>query len=395
MALGVMTRWTTPADLQKQVERLWDRGDLLREVVSPCMSWPHRLALRRPTAADLSARFDAVRQWSHALAIAPHVRVEWLDWNHRVQGRQRLPAEVWVDSLDEAIATIGMQDAVRRFSAMASALTAALAPVRAWLLEAPHDALVIADHWARLLGVVEWVLAHPRPRVYLRQVDVPGVDTKFIERHSRVLSAMLDRALPSDVIDHDARGAALFTRRYGFAEPPRLVRFRVLDPSVAVLQGIRGTPDVTVDAATFAALRLPIERVIIVENETSFLALPFLPSAIGVFGAGYGWESVGGADWLRQRRVQYWGDLDTHGFAILHQLRARLPHVESLLMDRETLLAHRELWGVEAKPVRHELANLTEAEAAVYDDLRFDRHRAGVRLEQEQIGFGWVERRLA
>jgi hypothetical protein len=36
--------------------------------------------------------------------------------------------------------------------------------------------------------------------------------------------------------------------------------------------------------------------------------------------------------------VLYWGDLDTHGFAILDELRAHCPHAESLLMNRATFL---------------------------------------------------------
>lgn len=38
-------------------------------------------------------------------------------------------------------------------------------------------------------------------------------------------------------------------------------------------------------------------------------------------------------------------DIDTHGFRILDQLRAVHPHVASMLMDEETLLAHSNAWG--------------------------------------------------
>jgi hypothetical protein len=43
--------------------------------------------------------------------------------------------------------------------------------------------------------------------------------------------------------------------------------------------------------------------------------------------------------------VHYWGDLDTHGFAILHSLRAWLPQTQSFLMDRQTLAEHRDRLG--------------------------------------------------
>lgn len=63
-------------------------------------------------------------------------------------------------------------------------------------------------------------------------------------------------------------------------------------------------------------------------------------------------------------------------------------------MDRETLLAHRQHWGEEPDPIARDLPRLTPEEAAVYDDLRFHRLQPRLRLEQERIGYGWVERQL-
>jgi hypothetical protein len=119
-----------------------------------------------------------------------------------------------------------------------------------------------------------------------------------------------------------------------------------------------------------------------------------------IFGAGYGFEVLAGASWLRACSVYYWGDIDTHGFAILDQLRAHFPHVHSLLMDRATLLVHQTQWGEEAQPVLRDLPRLSAAEAAVFDDLRKGRlghtpMNGGVRLEQERIGFTWVQQALA
>lgn len=111
-----------------------------------------------------------------------------------------------------------------------------------------------------------------------------------------------------------------------------------------------------------------------------------------VFGLGYGLERLGAVPWLRHTRIFYWGDLDTHGFAILDKLRGIFPEACSFLMDRETLLAHRALWGSE--PERHDkpLHRLTAAETSLYDDLRHDRLGERVRLEQERIGFDHVAR---
>ena len=78
--------WTTPADLRAQVQRLWERGELLRAAVSDSSWVPLRLNLKAPSAADLSERFEAVRDWVRALADTAPLRIEWRDWNHRVQG---------------------------------------------------------------------------------------------------------------------------------------------------------------------------------------------------------------------------------------------------------------------------------------------------------------------
>jgi hypothetical protein len=109
-----------------------------------------------------------------------------------------------------------------------------------------------------------------------------------------------------------------------------------------------------------------------------------------VFGAGYGWDALARAEWLTRCIVHYWGDIDTHGFAILDQLRARFDHVASFLMDRDTLMAHEAHWNHEQDPARHDLPRLTASESALYDELRDNRIRENLRLEQERIGYHWL-----
>lgn len=387
--------WTTPADLRAQVQRLWDRGDLLRATVTDAVAWPLRLTLKTPSAADLSDRFEAVRDWVRAIAALPHLRIEWRKWRHRVQGLQQLPATVWVDTRQDALACIGKARQAQRFEGMWQQTVLAQPALLAWLTRRPLQALALADCWERLLAIVAWLEAHPRPGVYLRQVDVPGVDSKFIEAHRGVLAELLDLTLPTEAIAHEATGVAQFARRFGFLEKPVRLRLRLLDPALPSLPGCGGLPDITLDAASFARLALPVRRVFITENETNFLAFPPVSAAIVIFGAGYGWDALARAAWLSRCALHYWGDIDTHGFAILDQLRGYFPSVRSFLMDRETLLAHRPHWGEEPQPARHDLARLMPAEAAVYDDLRFDRLQPRLRLEQERVRFGWLRARLA
>jgi len=53
-------------------------------------------------------------------------------------------------------------------------------------------------------------------------------------------------------------------------------------------------------------------------------------------------------------------------------------------------MAHEEFWGSEADQVVRDLPRLTAPERELFDELRDNRIRPGLRLEQERIGFGWV-----
>ncbi|MDT3679246.1 MAG: DUF2220 family protein [Burkholderiaceae bacterium] len=384
--------WTGLPEIRTQLMRCWTRGDVLRAFVTPG-TFPLRVTLKGPTSGEIGDRFEAVRAWADSVAALKQVRVVWEEVRNRVQGRQRLPAEIWVDDVQAACAILGKAREAQRWQELHAITRERLPALLGWVEARPLKALENVDGWERLLGIVGWMIERPRPGVYQRQVDVPGVDTKFLDANRGVLAELLDVVLPADAVDAQATGAANFARRYGFREPPVTIRFRVLDPALRTF-GPAPSPDVTLDADSFAALNLAVRRVFVTENVTNFLAFPHVPEAIVLFGAGYGWEALSRAQWLAEREILYWGDLDTHGFRILDQLRSRFAHVTSFLMDRATLLAHEVHWGVEATPVAHDLERLTEEERAVFNDLRSNRYRDQLRLEQERIGFEWVERVL-
>jgi hypothetical protein len=224
-------------------------------------------------------------------------------------------------------------------------------------------------------------------------VDLPGIDSKFIETHCGVLASLLDLVLPSNAIDPDQSGLCNFASRYGFLDKPHQVRFRVLDARLALLPGV-ALPDITLDADSFATLNAPIRRVFVTENEINFLAFPPAAHSIVIFGAGYGFDAIGLARWLSHTTIHYWGDIDTHGFAMLDQLRCHFEHVQSFLMDRPTLMAHEAMWGIEKDQCTRDLARLNEAEKMLFDDLRDNRIRRGVRLEQERIRFQCIQTAL-
>ena len=390
--------WTSPADLRRQVHRLWDRGTILSGLVTGEDRFPVRLSLKRPSAAQLRDHFAEARSWSASVRSMPHARIAMREFRHRVSGANALPHEVWLDTVDDAVALIGKQREAATFRRLVETTRSQHPTLLSWIARRPLEALKLADDWGRLLDIVAWLQDNPRPGIYLRQMDLPGVHTKFVEARRRVIGELLDCALPPAAVDASATGAAGFARRYGFIDKPERIRFRVLDPAHALLPIGRGRSvhgqDVTLDATTFAGLAIGVSRVFVTENEINFLAFPSVEDAVVVFGGGYGLGSLRRAQWLSRCRLLYWGDIDTHGFAILDELRSHFSLVESFLMDRETLAAFRVLWGTESAPTDRDLPRLTADERALYDDLRFNRIAPDLRLEQERIGFEWVRNRL-
>lgn len=379
--------WTTPADIKAQVQKLWNRGLLLAPLAGGTSVFPRRLQFKGPDSRELSERFAEVRDWIAQLsAAAGPYRIEWRRVNHRVLGANDFPAAIWIDQLSDALGLIGKRRAADQFVRLVELTTERQPELVAWLARRPLRALELAQDWTCLLDIVAWLRRHPRPGIYLRQVDIPGVRSKFIEAHRTLLAELLDLVLPEDAIAAAHTGIGGFCRRYGFLDKPVRQRFRILDPELALLRS--GTDqDITVTHATFARLSLPVERVFVTENEINFLAFPPVRRSLVLFGGGYGFETLAAADWLRDRSIHYWGDLDTHGFAILNQLRAYFPQTTSLLMDRTTLLAHKPYWDSEPQPETRDLKRLSPEEKTLYDDLRHNRLGDRVRLEQEKIGF--------
>lgn len=409
-----VSRWTTLAGLRALSLTAWDRGQLLREALEPSGVYPRRRSLKRPTATELRDDYALARDWASALfASAGPFSLETVDVGRTTIGSNQLPAVAVFALVEDEVEFINKARELKHFMSLAKGLESLDPLLRAWAMRRPLQLLALGEASWTAARVALWLRDNPSSRLYVRQLSLPGVHTKFIETHRRTIDeivAVLGSAQeapsysgdPLEVVPDsneallgapEARTpAARFATRHGFLHPPEQVRFRVLDPSIPVLGAAR---DLTVTASAFETLRLPVRTVIITENLVNFLALPSRPGAMAVFGKGYGFSSLRDAAWLHDCEVLYWGDLDTHGFRILDQLRAVHPHVSSVLMDEETLLAHKDAWSVESAPSKASLTRLRPGEAQVYAGLREGTYGDGVRLEQELIGWEWALARLA
>lgn len=380
----------SPDDVRSAVRRsyqLHHRGWLAGEG-----AWPLVVALGKPTERDVIADAALMRGWVEAWRAFPEPAwVRWLEMQWPKLGCQHVPSHVEVPS---ALAAAALADDEERFERARARHAQCLA---AWPALAGTAVLarafdVLADYadadFIRLVQLVSWLLAHPRSGCALRQLPVPGLDTKWIDGKRKTLAAEWLAALRGEP------AAAGFYEVCGLKPPPVRLRMRVLCP--ALREALAGLCDVEAPLEELARLPLAPSRVLVVENLESGLALPDLPGCVAFVRLGNAVNLLSQLGWLAGRPVSYWGDIDTHGFAILDRARASLGDVSSVLMDEGTLLGCRELWGQE--PVQctpSELPHLTASERAVFDGLRAQRWGQRVRLEQERIPWGRVVEALA
>jgi len=391
--------WTQADDIKHQLERRWQRGQILAARLEDEALFPLQLTLKKPDAKALSDHFNAVRLWIQSLIKGSKTQrgfgyeIEWRTVKHRVHGRNRIPTAVVIPTQDDALRLIGKTRAVERFDSLSKATLARFPALAERLARKPLTLLEHADEWNSILAVLDYFSTHPRTGLYLRQLDIQGVDSKFIEARRGLIGELLDCVLPEQAIDTNATGVKGFNCRYGLKEAPPLIRCRLLDAALY----IHGLSDLSIPPEQFASLQLPVKRVFITENKINGLAFPDVRDALVIFGLGYGLDRLKEIAWLHHVSLHYWGDIDTHGFAILNRLRASFPDAASLLMDRETLMAHSNLWGQEPSIDRFagELSRLNETEQSLFTDLKLNRLADGVRLEQERINFGWLQRELA
>lgn len=388
----------SPAIIKTKAQRLWNSGRLLRAWLGVEDLFPWSLPLGCPRGGRLLDEFASVRVWKEGVesgckcAGGEGYRIEYREIEHRRLGSQRLPDRVVFDTPLDLVGYLGKARALGDFARSARAIRNRFPALKAWIDGSPMQVLEHRADWPRLLSVLEYFVLHPRPNLYIRELLIPGVDSKFIEGRKRLLAELLDWVLPDTALDLAITGLARhgFERRYGLRYDQPLIRLRLLD---AVLSGgLGGLSDVSLPLDRFITLDPPCRRVFITENKVNGLTFPPVADSLVVFGLGYGVEALCQCAWLGQREILYWGDLDTHGFAILSQLRGLFPRVRSFLMDSATLDAGREAWVQEAVDKRYggDPENLTAAERSLFRKLRDDRLGERVRLEQERIPFDRV-----
>ena len=389
----------TPADVRALATKRFQRARLnsLREALGCAVTttWPWVVPLGRPTERDVLTNAQLVLAWRDAWVDAKasgdfEVETDVIAW--RAIGTQTVPVRVLFVNT-KAIAKVAgllplwtqVVTRAKRFVALWPGIEEAMVREWAMLADWSDDAVLALER------VLTWFVDHPKSGLYLRQLPIEGVDTKwFTEPRKKVVQRLLvaireaKESVPlmaesSEALDPDTT----FETVCGLKPLPKLIRGRLLDE---VDQKVfYGLSDLSLPLDEWAQLPLYPEIVFISENLQTGLAFEAHPKSVVFFGLGAGVTQLAAIPWVRTARIIYWGDVDTYGLEILAHLRSVLPQTESVMMNRQTLEAFRGLAVAENRQASGaHVEHLRENEREVFDALKVG-DLARLRLEQERI----------
>jgi Uncharacterized protein conserved in bacteria len=343
-------------------------------------TWPVSFGLKPPVEREAQTSWSRVQAWRAEWAANPLggevIEVE-RSWSGL--GRQRLPSAVSFATPAGVAAALGkltlFERADARYRERALAWPDLAGPLHAgagWMAELP------VEDYRRFVSVVDWLSDNRDSGLYLRQLPIEGLDTKWLEGHAGPIARLLAARF--------GVSAAPLAVVAGLKQLPTRRRLRLLDP--ALRDWCRGLSDMEVPLAELRALELPARLALVVENGITAQACTDLPGTVLIMGGGFAVTELGSVPWLDRIPILYWGDIDTWGLWILAALRRYHPATMSCLMDEATLRDHLQLCSFEPTTAGPIEEGLTADEASLFTKLAGGKSWGpGTRLEQERLNW--------
>jgi len=292
-------------------------------------------------------------------------------------GTQDIPIAIYFDSEKDLLKYLDKEKEFAFFKLDCEKIISTFPELKDWAFQNPSKIIQNQPVWEGILKVCFYFKNNPKPNLYIRELPV-SVHTKFIEHNKSVLRELLNLIIEPHINSQENDFEKRFNLKY--SEP--LVRFKVLDKNLSQTY-FSGIDDISIPVSQFDKLKLPLKKVLIVENKTTLyttLTLSKMEKTIAIFGQGNAVSNIQNTKWLNEIMVLYWGDIDVHGFEMLSMTRRHFAQTQSILMDRATFDKFFE--NEEGKPSTNttELI-LNEKERELYELLKTNNWR----LEQEKI----------
>lgn len=378
--------WRLPDEVRAQLrQREWDNRAHRRARMLSKRSYPITLPLHPPTGPQILADITGFRRYQqawHQPENAPYV--EWEERNLRRLGQQQVPSRLRLNSLHDLAEFLG-PDVLDEMQQLHVRVTR-LVELDEGLFDPSVNALPLLERLSDL-DMEQMVSLLPQLRRglgeggYLRNVPVTGVGTKFLESHFNLVEQLMDGWLQGEV---NAAGGLL---DWLGCRPKPSGWLLVRPLSSNTQRALLGHEALRMDANNLYQNALPGERLLVVENWAAIYTIPAIDDGVAVLGTGLNLRWLA-APWLKDKRVAYWGDIDSHGMKLVADARQHCEHIESLMMDVETYHSHLRFSHREPSICSVDQTLLTDHERELYELLLNNREQS--RLEQEYITADWV-----
>lgn len=346
------------------------------------------ISLGVPTEAKAVAHLDLLQRWINVWReFADKGTLEWRSFSWRILGKQTLPIKVNLTSLNQLLVWADKTDVWQLMCERLQRLQAQWAISKKAAIKNIHQLINYNEDDFALLLKALMVLAEPREQsCYLRQLAIPGMSTKWLEKHKGLLSELLC------AIKNQKSGTAVDFYSLSNLKPiEALIPFKILDARLR--HWFSGMEYLAMPLIQLVKLEWEVKTVFFVENKQTGLTFTDLPGVVVFFGLGYGVTQLASIPWVQRANCYYWGDIDTHGFAILNTLRSFLPNLRSFFMDEKTLITVKAYWGKELAPINLDyLPYLTQPEQEVYRSLITHNFGHAVQFEQEKLSWPYAWR---
>lgn len=373
----------SPDELREKLARQWDNAKLRAERLLPPGNWPLCLTIGKPSAKIFAEQPQRVLQHVQLWRQVAVGRVDWGEVSYRASdGPVSMPLRWILNGPSDWISAAADQAVSREFRLL-EGIIEQVDPIfhpllvshrSLWRHKSPQD-IVSA---ARLACRLEPGCAKGLP---LRLLSGQGVDTKFIENNISLLTRLLDVRFSGEASEQ-----GLTTFLDAFDESSHWVLVVPLSPGLLPFKKCRVT------TAELAETTLPASRVLVIENEQCLHQLPALSDTIAILGCGLDVQWLSSSV-LDEKRVAYWGGMDSWGLLMLARARRCCPTLDVLLMNRELFEQYASHSAV-PEPVKAQQAipdGLLNEEADFY---RYLTRSPRGRLEQEFLPAGIVEEAL-
>lgn len=375
--------------LKKKLSSMEKNGKLYEWLVRGSPK-PFRYVIHLPVVSDMSqfrsVLLNSIEYWNSFSSMVGCTVEYGRPRQQLVSGFQfarSVPKTLVITDPVAVFSLLGLQERMKQFLFAYSKVVVRY-PCLSSLLVGFKDLLLDKDIGpSAILSLSDYLSGEPVTGCYIKEWQVPGIDTKFYDHHFLFLRSLVN------VLYRDKHGFVELQDRDAFFSYFKLIRnypsvsVGFLDPRM-YFNGIDRV-QVRVDKLNQLMVRPSVVFVFENENNGDIVLDRIFPAACNCavfYGMGKSVSSLKDVSWLQNCKIYYSGDFDYRGYEMLSDLRKIFPQTVSILMDPATLQCFKGL----KKKFSGTVGDLDTLLLTDWERESLDMVLAGdIRLEQEKF----------